>query len=249
MIKAVIIDDEQHSIDTLEWKLQHYCSDVSIEAAFTDAVEGVEFLQNNPVDLLFLDIEMPKLSGFDVLEEIGPSISFDIIFVTAYDSFGIRAIKFSALDYLLKPVQNKELVAAVNKHQHRDVRLSSMQMDQLFQNVRAERNGRPGKVGLISRDSIEYVDPEQIILCEASSNYTLIHLMGEPTRLISKTLKEFETMLQTFGFFRAHNSYVINLAHVKEYVRSDGGYLIMKNKVKVPVSKSKKEELLMLLSN
>lgn len=248
MINAVIIDDEQHSIDTLEWKLKNYCPEVTIAAAFTDAVEGVEYLGKNEVDLLFLDIEMPKLSGFDVLEELGSDITFDVIFVTAYDSFGIRAIKFSALDYLLKPVQNKELTAAVSKHLNRNFQLSSLQMEHLLQNVRAERNGRPGKVGLVSKESIEYVDPAQILLCEANSNYTLVHLEQEKPRLISKTLKEFENMLMPYGFFRTHNSFVINLKHVKEYVRSDGGYLIMKNKTKVPVSKNKKDELLTLLS-
>lgn len=248
MIKAVIIDDEKHSIDTLTWKLEHYCTDITVEATFTDAPEGVEYLRNKAVDLLFLDIEMPKLSGFDVLEELGPDIEFDVIFVTAYDSFGIKAIKFSALDYLLKPVQNKELVQAVNKHRHRNGQVSAIQMNHLLQNLQAERNGRPNKVGLISKESIEYVAPEEIILCEASSNYTQVYLAGGSKRLISKTLKDFEDMLLPLGFFRAHNSYVINLGHVREYIRSDGGYLIMMNQFKVPISKSKKEQLLGLLS-
>lgn len=248
MIKAVIIDDEKHSIDTLTWKLGHYCSDITVQDTFTDALEGVDYLRSQPVDLLFLDIEMPKLSGFDVLEELGPDIDFDVIFVTAYDSFGIKAIKFSALDYLLKPVQNKELVEAVNKHRNRNGQVSAIQMNHLLQNLQAERNGRPNKVGLISKESIEYVDPDQIILCEANSNYTQVYLTSGSKRLISKTLKDFEDMLMPLGFFRVHNSYVINLAHVKEYIRSDGGYLVLKNQFKVPISKNKKEQLLELLS-
>ena len=109
MIKAVIIDDEQHSIDTLKWKIENYCPEISIVGMFDNPSEAVGYLKNNPPDLLFLDIEMPMLNGFDVLEELGRDLPFDIIFTTAYDNFGIQAVKFSALDYLLKPVQNKEL--------------------------------------------------------------------------------------------------------------------------------------------
>lgn len=248
MTKAVIIDDEQHSIDTLAWKLENYCPEVSVAAAFSNPVEGVAFLKKQEVDLLFLDIEMPMLSGFDVLEELGESIDFDVIFITAYDSFGIKAIKFSALDYLLKPVQNKELVAAVKKHHKKDAQVAAQQMGQLLHNVKAERSGWPAKIGLISKDSIEYVEPDQIIMCEASSNYTIVYLEGGLQRVISKTLKEFEEMLTPFGFFRPHNSYVIHLKHVREYVKTDGGYLVMENKLKVPISKNKKERLLALLS-
>lgn len=174
--------------------------------AFTNPVDGVDFLKSHAVDLLFLDIEMPMLSGFDVLEELGDSITFDVIFITAYDSFGIKAIKFSALDYLLKPVQNKELVAAVGKHLKKDARVAVQQMGQLLQNVKAERSGWPAKIGLISKDSIEYVEPDRIIMCEASSNYTIVYLDDGPQKVISKTLKEFEEMLTPFGFFRPHNS-------------------------------------------
>jgi two-component system LytT family response regulator len=191
---------------------------------------------------------MPMLSGFEVLEEAGGHTSFDVIFITAYDSFGIKAIKFSALDYLLKPVQNKELVTAVEKHKMKGTKISSHQMDQLFSNVDAERSGRPGRIGLASKDSIEFVDPAIIILCEASSNYTIVHMDDSPQKIISKTLKEFEELLQPFGFFRPHNSFVINLSQVTEYIKADGGYLLMKNKMKVPVSKNKKDQLLSLLA-
>src|SRR5574339_1178806 len=145
MIKAVIIDDEQHSIDTLKWKLENYCPDVVVQAAFDNPAEGVEYLKKTPPDLLFLDIEMPMLTGFDVLEELGRDISFDIIFITAYDNFGIQAVKFSALDYLLKPVQNRELKDAIDKHlkktQHKT---PTEQIDVLLNNVQAEKKGKRG---------------------------------------------------------------------------------------------------------
>lgn len=249
MIKAVIIDDEKDSIDTLKWKLENYCPDVTVVASFETPAEGISFLKNNSTDLLFLDIEMPMLTGFDVLEELGRDISFDIIFITAYDNFGIQAVKFSALDYLLKPVQNKELKEAIDKHlkktQHK---IPAEQIDVLLNNVQAERKGKRGRIALASKESIEFVDPNDIIVCEANSNYTNVYLAEGRKRVISKTLKDFEDMLAPFDFFRPHNSHLVNLSRVKEFIRGDGGYLIMENKMQVPVSKNKKEELLNLLS-
>lgn len=249
MIKAVIIDDEKDSIVTLKWKLENYCPDVSVEASFDNPSEGIKYLKKNPPNLLFLDIEMPMLTGFDVLEELGRDISFDVIFTTAYDNFGIQAVKFSALDYLLKPVQNKELKDAIDKHlkktQHK---IPSEQIDALLNNVQAERKGKRGKIALASKESIEFVDPQDIVVCEANSNYTNVYLSEGRKRVISKTLKEFEDMLVPYNFFRPHNSYLINLNRVKEFIRGDGGYIIMENKMQIPVSKNRKEELLNLLA-
>ena len=249
MIKAVIIDDEKDSIDTLKWKLENYCPDVSVISSFEKPADGVSYLKKNPVDLLFLDIEMPMLTGFDVLEELGRDISFDIIFITAYDNFGIQAVKFSALDYLLKPVQNKELKEAIDKHLKKtQQKIPSEQIDLLLNNVQAERKGKRGRIALASKESIEFVDPNDIVVCEANSNYTNIYLVEGRKRVISKTLKEFEEMLLQFDFFRPHNSHLINLGRVKEFIRGDGGYLVMENKMKIPVSKNRKEELMQLLS-
>lgn len=248
MIKAVIIDDEQHSIDTLKWKLENYCPDVVVQAAFDSPAEAVIFLKKNPPDLLFLDIEMPMLNGFDVLEELGRDLPFDIIFTTAYDNFGIQAVKFSALDYLLKPVQNKELKEAIDKHlkkaQHK---IPAEQIDVLLNNVSAEKKGKVGKIALASKESIEFVDAQEIICCEANSNYTNIYMAEGRKRVISKTLKEFEDLLSPHQFFRPHNSFLINLNRVREFIRGDGGFLVMENKMKIPVSKNRREELLDLL--
>ena len=249
MIRAVIIDDEKDSIDTLKWKLENYCPEVSVISSFEKPADGVNYLKKNPVDLLFLDIEMPMLTGFDVLEELGRDISFDIIFITAYDNFGIQAVKFSALDYLLKPVQNKELKEAIDKHLKKSQqKIPSEQIDLLLNNVQAERKGKRGRIALASKESIEFVDPNDIVVCEANSNYTNVYLVEGRKRVISKTLKEFEEMLMQFDFFRPHNSNLINLARVKEFIRGDGGYLVMENKMKIPVSKNKKEELMQLLA-
>lgn len=249
MIKAVIIDDEQHSIETLRWKIENYCPEIGIAAEFENPAEGVRYLRENPCDILFLDIEMPRLNGFDVLEELGAPLPFDVVFTTAYDNFGIQAVKFSALDYLLKPVQNKELKEAVQKHLLKTQRaVPAEQVDALFHNIQAERQGKPGRVALASKESIEFVDPADIVVCSSSSNYTEVFTTDGRKRVISRTLKDFEDMLLPFHFFRPHHSHLVNLARVREYIRGDGGYLVMENKMKIPVSKSRKEALLGILA-
>lgn len=248
-IKTVIIDDENPSIETLQWKLKNYCPQVEVVAFFDNPVEGVEFLKGNQVELLFLDIEMPLLNGFDVLEELGREVPFDVIFTTAYDNFGIRAVKFSALDYLLKPVQNKELQQAVEKHLKKTShRVSGKQVEVLLDNVEAEKRDKPFKIALATKESIEFVVPKEIITCTSDSNYTIIYLQDGRKLLISKTLKEFEEMLQPFNFFRTHNSHLVNLEEIQKFIRSDGGYLVLKNKMKIPVSKNRKDGLLDRLS-
>jgi two-component system LytT family response regulator len=250
MIKAVIVDDEQHSIETLRWKLENYCPEVEVKACFDKPAEAVKYLRNAPPDLLFLDREMPMLNGFDVLEELGPDLDFDIIFITAYDNFGIKAVKFSALDYLLKPVQNKELKEAIEKHlQKAKQRVPAEQIDLLLQNVQAEKKGKVGRIALASKESIEFVEPREIVCCEANSNYTMVYLSDGRKKVISKTLKDFEDMLLPYDFFRPHHSFLVNLQRAKEFIRGDGGYLVMENKMKIPVSKNKREELIEQLSS
>ncbi|MCB9295177.1 MAG: response regulator transcription factor [Lewinellaceae bacterium] len=205
MIKAVIIDDERHSVETLKLKLDKHCPDVEVAASFTDSEQGTH-LRENPPDLLFLDIEMPRLNGFELLESLG-EVPFDVIFTTAYDEFGIRAIKFSALDYLLKPIQVDELKAAVERHSRKSRHnLSNSQLEVLFSNIKEEQRGRPGKIALATKESIEFVFPEEIVACSSDSNYTMIYLKDGRKKLISRTLKDFEELLTEFGFYRTHHS-------------------------------------------
>ncbi|MEM7103570.1 MAG: LytTR family DNA-binding domain-containing protein [Bacteroidota bacterium] len=248
MIKAVIIDDESYSIETLQWKIETYCQDVEVVATFDDPVKGLAYLKDNPPEILFLDIEMPMLNGFDILEGLGAA-DFSVIFTTAYDNYGIQAVKFSALDYLLKPVRNTELQEAVNKFKQKSNHsISNEQVSGLLNNVREEKEkGVPGRIALSTRESIEFVAPEDIILCSSESNYTMVYLSNGRRKLISRTLKDFEEMLSPFHFYRPHLSHLVNLSMIREFVRSDGGYLVMKNQMKIPVSKSKKEHLLKML--
>ncbi len=221
MTTAVIIDDERHSVETLAWKLEKFCPEVDIIQQFTDASEALEYLREHPFDLLFLDIEMPRLNGFELLEELGEAVSFDVVLTTAYDEFGIRAVKANVLDYLLKPVQTQELKAAVEKHkQKRGKESPALNSETKTEELKPKR----AKIALATKESIEFVDPDDIILCSSDSNYTMIHLTEGRKKLISKTLKDVEEWLAPHGFFRAHHSHLVNLSHIKEYVRADGGY-------------------------
>lgn len=248
MVQAIIIDDELDSIETLKWKLENYCPEVTLKATFNDPTKGLEYLKNHTVDLLFLDIQMPKLNGFDILQAF-PLLPFDVIFTTAYGDFGIQAIKFSALDYLLKPVQVNELQLAIEKYlqKNRNNPFSQKQIELLFKNLQLEQNGQPGLIALSTKESIEFVPPEDISVCASDSNYTVVHFANGRRKLIAKTLKEFDLMLSKHHFYRPHHSYLVNLKQVKEYVRTDGGYLIMRNKLKIPISKSKREAFLKIL--
>lgn len=244
MIKAVIIDDEKHAIETLQWKIENYCDDVKILKTFDSPEEGVEFLNSHKIDLLFLDIEMPNLTGFGVLQKM-TSYDFDVIFTTAYDEYGIRAIKYSALDYLLKPVQVDELKDAITKFQKKHFQnVLPQQLEVLFQSLKKDSN-KSQKIALATKESIELVKPSDIIFCESDNNYTYVYLTNKK-KLISKTLKEFEELLTPFNFYRCHQSFLVNVNHISEFIRHDGGYLRMSNDKKVSVSRNKKEGLLEL---
>jgi two-component system LytT family response regulator len=242
-MKAVILDDEKHSVATLAWKLNKFCPDVEIIAQFTDAPEALEYLQANPPDLLFLDIEMPRLNGFELLEELEEPICFDVILTTAYDEFGIRAVKANVLDYLLKPVETQELKAAVDKHRQKRRR----QMEVAAGNQSREPQGKKTRIALATKESIEFVEPDEIVLCSSDSNYSMIYLTSGRKKLISRTLKDVEEWLAPHGFFRAHHSHLVNLNHIKEYVRADGGYLLLSNGQTLPVARNRKDDLLRLL--
>jgi len=240
MIKAIIVDDEKHSVATLTWKIENFCPDVELIAQFTDSSEALNYIRENKPDLLFLDIEMPRLNGFELLEELGDDISFEVIFITAYDEFGINAVKANALDYLLKPVQNQELKAAIEKYKIK--KSIDNQNDHVQQN-----NLKTNKIALATKESIEFVNPDDIISCKSDSNYTMIYLTGDRKKLISKTLKEVEQWLSPYSFFRAHHSHLVNLQHIKEYVRADGGHLLLSNEKTIPVSRNRKEDLLKMI--
>jgi two-component system LytT family response regulator len=244
--KTILIDDEPNTRAALRALLQHYCPDVTVIGEAASAEEGLQLLRTHPPDLLFLDVEMPLGSGFDLLDMLG-SASFDIIFTTAHDRYALRAIKCCALDYLLKPVGVAELRAAVVKTQRQKAPVVA-QLHALHDNLRA-RNGPAGKVVLPTTQGFEVVDVARIVRCQADDNYTLFVLEGKEKILVSRTLKEYEELLADFDFLRIHQSHLINAAHVKRYIKGSGGYVQLTDDAIIEVSRRKKDELLKRFQN
>jgi len=243
MIRAILIDDELNSIETLSILLANYCPEVEIIDKCMSAKKGLEAIESLKPELVFLDIEMPIMNGFELLEQI-KQINFCIIFTTSYDQYAIRAFQFSALDYLLKPIGPKELVNAVSKVQSQKSFPSAEQLNMLMGRIKNE--GRSfTKVAVPTAEGFELIPSEEIIFCEATDNYTYFFLKSKEKIIACRTLKEIETRLNDFEFFiRVHHSYIINLNEVKKYVRGDGGYLVMCNGATVNVSRNRKDALL-----
>jgi two-component system LytT family response regulator len=248
MVKAVIIDDEPHGIRSLEALIREYCPSLVLAGTAASIDDGQKLLEETQPDILFLDIEMPNGSGFELLKNIGTRKSFELIFTTAYQHYAIQAIRENALDYLLKPIYPEELITAVDKACKR---IQSPQgnkekkFDELFSRLEKLKLKRLAIPGV---DEIHYVDLDHVVRLEASSNYTEIFLTGGKKHLVSRTLKDFEEQLSGAGFFRVHKAHLINIAHVDRYVRQDGGYILMKDGTSIPVSRPRRDELLRALS-
>lgn len=244
-ITAVLVDDEEHCTDTLKWMIDEYCPNIEVRAVFNDPAEALKFLQGEEVDVIFLDIEMPVLNAFDLLRALGENHS-DVIFTTAYDEFAIKAIKHNALDYLLKPVDKDELIAAVAKAQDQGHRGDVMHRinDLLVQVAPQRRNDR---LAIPTRDGLEMVDLDQVVHARADDNYTHIHLVGGKRFLVSRTLKDVAEGLPEDRFFRVHQSHVVALDKIDRYVRGAGGYVVLVNGEQLPVARGRKDELLKLL--
>lgn len=242
MIKAVIIDDEVHCLETLSMLLAEYCPGIEVIDRCRSAKQGLEVIAKHHPDIVFLDIEMPSLNGFEMLELL-PRISFAIIFTTSYDQYAIRAIRFSALDYLLKPIDPKELVNAVKKVAQKNQLPMAEQFEMLLRQIR----GKSGfnKLAIPTVEGFELLPVDDIIYCEANDNYTQVFLKGKNKIVACRTLKEVEEQLHELPFFvRVHHSYLVNLNEVIKYIRGEGGYVVMSNGTSVNVSRSRKEALI-----
>ncbi len=244
MIRAILIDDEKNSIEMLEWLLANYCPDVSILATCSSAEEGIQMIHKYQPDVVFLDIEMPKMNGFDMLEKIG-NITFEIVFTTAYDHFAVRAFKYAALNYLLKPIDPDELKLTVGRLSTKKAAPGKEQMDLLFQHL-LQKNNQVERIALSTNDGLLFVQTRNITYCKAESNYTQVALMDGQKILVARTLKEIDETLSGKDFFRIHNSYLVNLNHISKFVRDDGGYIIMPDGCQIGISRNKKEEFFQL---
>ena len=245
-IRAIIIDDERHCIETLHWQLEQYCPEVELVGECNSAEAGLQNIKEKKPDLIFLDIEMPRMNGFDMLESM-EKIDFDIIFTTAYDQFAVKAFKVSAVDYLLKPIDKEELKHAIQKVTARKREpVNYDRLNLLFEQLNHSLVQK--KIAVPTMEGLEFIETDNIIHCKSESNYTNIFLLSGKSILISKTLKEVEEMLSGSNFYRIHHSHIINLNHIKKYVRGDGGYVVLINDEVINVSRSRKEGLLKLFS-
>jgi two-component system, LytTR family, response regulator len=243
MIKAILIDDEVHCLKTLGMLLKEYCSNVQVLEQCNDAATGLKAIELHKPDLVFLDIEMPQMNGFEMLQRL-PQINFAIVFTTGYDQYAIKAFHFSALDYLLKPIEPKELTDAVKKVEEQHHLPMPEQFEMLLKKISGVNSGFT-KIAVPTAEGFELIAATDVIYFEAQSNYTHIFLKNKNKIIACRTLKNIEDQIQDYNFFvRVHNSYMVNLNEVARYVRGEGGYVVMSNNTSVNVSRSRKDALL-----
>jgi two-component system, LytTR family, response regulator len=240
-LKTIIIDDEPYCCETIAGFLKSV-EDIQIMAQCSNGIEGMEAIQKYKPDVVFLDVEMPKMNGFEMLQKL-PSIDFEVIFTTSYDQYALKAIHFSAIDYLLKPIDEEELHHAIAKVRRRTHSPISQQLEILMQKL-SEPKSKISKIALPTMDGLEMISIDFIVYCESNSNYTIVHLKDTTKIVVSKTLKEMEELLQDYSFVRVHRCFLVNINEVEKYKKGDGGYLIMSNGASVDVSKNRKELLL-----
>lgn len=247
MIKAVLIDDEKNALEVLEWQLHNYCSQVHIAAMCTNADDGINAIRLHAPQLIFLDIEMPKKNGFEILKSFSEPF-FDVIFTTAYSQFALKAFRFAALDYLLKPIDAEDLAAAVHRYEKKLIQNNVKQQFEILINQYRQPGILPDKVSFTTQQAIHFISPENIVYCEAVSNYTTLHFIDRSKLVVSKTLKEVEDVLVHYHFYRVHHSYIINLKYVNRYIKADGGSIEMTDGLQLPVSRQRKEEIIQTLT-
>jgi two-component system, LytTR family, response regulator len=242
-MRAILIDDEKNALDVLELQLTQYCTGVTIVARCNGGEAGVAAIRQHRPELVFLDIEMPKVNGFDVLAQTR-DIPYEVIFTTAYDQFAVKAFKFAAVDYLLKPVDILELQAAVQKARTRQGQTGMDEKIKTLLQQMMPTAAAPQRIALPVGDAMQLFAPDDIIRCESDSNYTYIFLQGGKKLLLAKTLKEVEETLKGLSFFRVHQSHLININHVGKVMKGEGSYLTTSDGATVPISRNKKDAFL-----
>ncbi|EZH72391.1 response regulator [Aquimarina atlantica] len=246
-LTAIIVDDEKHSREALTKLIEEFCQETTVLTTANSVVEAIDKIKSNKPDVVFLDIELQSGIGFDILTQID-TINFEVIFTTAYEQYAIQAIKFSSLDYLLKPLGIEELKTAVEKaKKKKDQEIYKKKLEILIDNL--QQQPKFNKICLSTADSVEFINIEDIIYCKANGAYTSFILKNNISLLVSKHLKEYENLLIEQQFMRTHNSFLINLKEVKKFVKSDGGYIIMNNDDIINISKNKKEKFLIAMSH
>ncbi len=243
--QTILIDDEVACTSTLKIELEAYCPDIEVVVSFNDPDEAIVFLQKNQVDIVFLDIEMGIMTGFDLLNKI-KNINFEVVFVTAYDNYAVKAFEYCAIDYLVKPVLKYRLIEAVEKiKKKRDNQApNSLNMSFLQNSLQTIQQQLP-TIPIPTADGLELIRTDEIVYIEADGNYTSIFMKTAKEKYyVSKSLKEIEGLLVGRNFLRTHNSFIVNPLYIKKYVRGAGGYLIMSNGTSVDVSRANKDKVI-----
>ncbi len=241
-MRAILIDDEPDNLKLLTLQLGRHCPQVEVVGQYTESMEGLKGIRTLQPALVLLDIEMPVMNGFQLLEKVG-DINFQLIFITAYDQYAVRAFRFSALDYLLKPVDTIDLVAAIQRAE-KVTKINPQQLDLLKQYYTSGMGSTPQKIALPHAHGLVFVDTSQIIYCEADSNYTRFYLENGEQYLISKTLGTVQEVLENRNFVRVHRQFMVNIIHIQKLMKGEGTYLLLTNGVSIPVARQQKERLM-----
>lgn len=245
-IKAILIDDETNALEVMEWLLKTYCPEVDIIGQFQDGELALQHLPALQPDVVFLDVEMPKLNGFEFLEKVKVR-NFDVVFTTAYDKFAVRAFKYAALNYLLKPVDPDELIQTIKRISEDKKSVRQEQMELLFQNL-INKDIQPERIALSTTDGVIFAYTKEIVYCKAESNYTTIILENGKKILVAKTLKEIDETLAGKDFFRVHKSFLVNVQHITRFVRGEGGYIVMPDGTQITVARERKDDFMQLFT-
>jgi two-component system LytT family response regulator len=239
-IKAVIVDDEANGIDFLQYTIQKHCPEIHVVETFSLPLEALEKIPFIDPDILFVDVEMPRLNGFELVEKLS-NLNMHIIFITAYNEFALKAFRVSATDYLLKPVDPEELKQAIQKVSAH-TKEENAAVSELLDYIKSQNSIK--KISVSTEKGIHFVEPDEIIYLQSEGSYTHFYLKGEKKILSSKSIGEYEEVLSDKGFFRIHHSNIINVSHLSKYIRQDGGYVEMSNGITLTVSRRKKDEFL-----
>jgi len=239
-LKTIVIDDERDAVDFITSIIGEYCPGLEVAGKAYDINDGIQRITELKPELIFLDVEMPHGTGFDLLSNF-PEKDFDVIFITAFNHYAIKAIKFSAVDYILKPINISEFIEAVHKviqKRSDSTTRGNENIKVLLENL---KTGLPSRLAIPTSDGMEYINPKDIIRIEADRAYSWFYITGNRKMLVSKNLKEFQDLLSDRYFFRPHNSHLINLKYVRKYVRKEGGFIEMTDGSEIPVSRSRKD--------
>jgi two-component system, LytTR family, response regulator len=245
-LKAIIVDDERSSLQNLQQKLIEFCPDINIAAAIEKPEEAILLIRQLRPDVVFLDIEMPRMSGLKLMDEVG-DYQGEIIFTTAYNHYAVEAIRISAFDYLVKPISIDDLQNAVARLVKQKQYVTRERLDILRQSL-SENKSQEDKIAVPTGEGLEFIQIKNIVHIESSSNYSKIFLNAGKTMLVTKLLKDFEDILLPYRFYRVHNSHLINLNYIQKYIRGEGGQVVLQNGDVVDVSRRKKEEFLRLIA-